>query len=62
MIHRSLLTTGNLNSFLVPAPSSSEQLQIAHFLDRETARIDAHFSKGAGTVNRAASPLENSAL
>jgi type I restriction enzyme, S subunit len=35
------LTTGNLNSFLVPVPPSDEQAKIAHFLDRETTRIDA---------------------
>ncbi len=35
------LTTGTLNSFLVPVPSLREQTQIARFLDHETARIDA---------------------
>lgn len=35
------LTTGNLNSFLIPLPSRPEQTTIARFLDHETAKIDA---------------------
>lgn len=34
------LTTANLNSFEIPLPPKGERLQIAHFLDHETAKID----------------------
>lgn len=35
------LTTGNLNSFIVPLPPIEEQTKIAAFLDYETAKIDS---------------------
>ena len=35
------ITLGDLRDFPVPVPSKEEQTQIAHFLDNETARIDA---------------------
>jgi type I restriction enzyme S subunit len=34
------LTTGTLNNFEIPFPSKEEQINIAHFLDNETRRID----------------------
>jgi type I restriction enzyme, S subunit len=56
------LSLEDMLNFIIPIPPQAESCDIVYFLDRETARIDAHFVKGAGPVNRAASPLENSAL
>lgn len=39
------LTSSNLNSFEVPLPPSTEQTQIANFLDHETAQIDTLIEK-----------------
>ncbi|MDH5889770.1 restriction endonuclease subunit S [Vibrio splendidus] len=39
------LTTANLNSFEIPLPPKDERLQIANFLDHETAKIDTLIDK-----------------
>jgi len=39
------LGTGVLRSFRVPVPSGRQQVEIANFLDRETAKIDALIEK-----------------
>jgi type I restriction enzyme S subunit len=39
------LTTGTLNSMIVPIPPKAEQRAIADFLDRETARLDTLVGK-----------------
>jgi type I restriction enzyme S subunit len=39
------LTTGTLNSMIVPIPPKPEQRAIAEFLDRETARLDTLVGK-----------------
>lgn len=39
------LSTGDISGALVPVPPLSEQVAIASFLDRETARIDALIAK-----------------
>lgn len=45
------LTTGTLNSFLVPVPSLREQTDIAHFLEHETARIDTLIAEAREVVS-----------
>lgn len=41
LAHRAAVNWNNLKGIKIPLPSSSEQLRILSFLDRETAKIDA---------------------